>query len=116
MFRNVYAQLRKVNEQLKKARKSIDSLEGDWWHKPIPWTSVEENTIDVSSSKQPSSKRRKSLDDITSRKQLLRSTDELYNSLCQVADCENISQHRLSGLLLTRGKTNRKVAEIGYSL
>ena len=116
MFRNVYAQLRKVNEQLKKSRKSIDSLEGDWWHKPIPWTSVEENTIDVSSSKQPSSKRRKSLDDITSRKQLLRSTDELYNSLCQVADCENISPHRLSGLLLTRGKTNRKVAEIGYSL
>ena len=116
MFRNVYAQLRKVNEQLKKARKSIDSLEGDWWHKPIPWTPAEENTIDVSSSKQPSSKRRKSLDDITSRKQLLRRTDELYNSLCQIADCENISPHRLLGLLLTRGRTNRKVAEIGYSL
>ena len=27
MFRNVYTQLRKVNEKLKKARKSIDSLE-----------------------------------------------------------------------------------------
>ena len=72
MFRNVYAQLRKVNEELKKARKSIDSLKGDWWHKPIPWTPAEENTIDVSSSKQLSSKRRNSLDDITSRKQLLR--------------------------------------------
>ena len=53
MFRNVYAQVRKVSELLMKARKSIDCLEGEWWHKPILWTTTVESTIDVRSPEQP---------------------------------------------------------------
>ena len=37
-YKSVCAQLVKVNEQLKISRKSLDTLNGDWWDTPIPWS------------------------------------------------------------------------------
>ena len=69
-FKSVCTQLSKISEQLKKDRKSLDSLKGEWWDTPIPWSptvrprkkrSLDNETIQIDISHE----RRKPLSELT---------------------------------------------------
>ncbi|KAG1681465.1 repressor of the inhibitor of the protein kinase [Nymphon striatum] len=64
---------------------------------------------------QPARKKYKHFSDL-SRKQLLRRTDEIYESVCNMAESENLEPSRLLGFLLTRCETKGSIHDIGIQI
>lgn len=69
----------------------------------------------TSSRPEPPVKKRKSLDELTSRKQISRRVQLVFDQLKQYAEEEDIEVHRILGLLLTFSR-QKAVSDIGESL
>ena len=98
-YKSVCTQLAKVNEQLKKARKSLDILKGEWWDTPIPWsptfkpqkkTSQDKQIIEIDISQET----RKPLSQLTS-KGLRRRLSPLLNLIEVLAEKEKLIAYQL---------------------
>ena len=121
---SVLSLLGKISINIKKSKKSVDNLNGDWWEVEIPWnTVIETNDHDQSSLQDPASsidcnfkldpniERRKHFDEIQLRSKKIRLDQTgILSSIRQLANLEKISVIRYVALLLYLVATE----EIGF--
>ncbi|KAI6646853.1 hypothetical protein LOD99_9122 [Oopsacas minuta] len=109
---SVYSLMSKVSHNFRKSKKSIESLDGEWWSASIPWMLVKPKSTQSSLSVSgcdvesgpilvPNVERRKSIDDIQVRSKKIRLDQTgILTSIRQLAQLENISVIRYVALLL----------------
>ena len=117
------ALLRRIKDAAKKARKSLDNLEGDWWNSEISLEletkvglSFEPPSIDVKEATYVHY--RKDLDNITLQQQRVRLSSVL-DSIRVLAEIENTSQVKIAALalqLLSNKIDDRQIAKVSKSI
>ena len=117
------ALLRRIKDAAKKARKSLDNLEGDWWNSEISLEletkvglSFEPPSIDVKEATYVH--HRKDLDNITLQQQRVRLSSVL-DSIRVLAEIENTSQVKIAALalqLLSNKIDDRQIAKVSKSI
>ena len=97
----------KIFKSVKKSKKLVDKLEGEWWSVDIPWKIMESQVTSqqtrpsIDFKIDPNSERRKPLDDLQIRSKKIR-LDQIgiLSSIRNLASLENISVVRYIALLL----------------
>ena len=118
----LHATLRRIRDTARKAKKSLDSLDGAWWNsqiflEPQP-TKLSISLPDISETVEKSIRHRKNIDELSLKQQRLRlsSVLEAIELLSKIEYTSKVKIAALALQLLSNEENNRKVSQISKSI